>query len=73
MPIQHLKHNKNAIYLYSKENYKGPAEDINEVEINIIDIENYIEMKEIPSATIEYYTMEKEKGNPFGLFPFIPH
>ena len=73
IPIQNLKHNKNAIYLYSKENYRGPAEDIKETEINIIDIGEYTEMKKIPTATIEYYTIEKEKGNPFGLYPFIPH
>lgn len=73
IPIQKLKNNKNAIYLYSKENYRGPTEDINEDEIRMIDIVDYIEMKEIPSATIEYYTIEKEKGNQFGLFPFIPH
>ena len=73
IPIQNLKHNKNAIYLYSKEKYRGPAEDINEDEINIIDVEDYTEMKGMPSATIEYYTIEKEKGNPFGLYPFIPH
>ena len=40
IPIQILKNNKNAIYLYSKENYRGPAEAIIEDEINIIDIED---------------------------------
>ena len=49
------------------------AEDINEDEINIIDNVDYTEMKEIPSDTIEYYTIEKEKGTQFGLYPYIPH
>jgi len=73
IPIQNLKTNNNAIYLYSKENYRGPAEDINEDEIRIIEMDEYKEMTEIPLATIEYYTMEKERGKEFGMFPFIPH
>lgn len=73
IPIQNIKNNNNAIYLYSKENYRGPAEYINEVEIRTIEMDEYKEMTEIPLATIEYYTIEKEKGKEFGLFPFIPH
>jgi len=71
IPIQHIKNNHNAMYLYSKENYRGPAKDINDVEIRTIEMGEYKEMTEIPLATIEYYTMEK--GKEFGLFPFIPH
>lgn len=73
IPIQSLENNENAIYLYSKENYRGPEDAVIEDEIKVIDIEDYTEMKEIPSATIDYYTVEKEKGNRFGLYPYIPH
>lgn len=73
VPIQNLKNNKNAIYMYSKETYRGPNNDIDEDDINFININDYKEMKEIPSVTVEYYKDEKEKGNKFGLFAFIPH
>ena len=73
IPIENLKLNKNAIYLYSKENYKGPAAEINLDQIKSLNIEDYTELKEIPSDTIEYYKAEKDKGKPFGLFPYIPH
>lgn len=73
IPIQKLKNNKNAYYLYTKEKYRGPAEDIEEDEIKPLDIENYKELKGIPIDTIEYYKIQNEKGSRFGLFPFIPH
>lgn len=73
IPFENLKHNKNVIYLYSKEKYKGPAEHIDEDDIMIIENKDYTELKEIPSDTLEYYKMEKEKGSNFGLFPYIPH
>ncbi|MFJ7637873.1 MULTISPECIES: group-specific protein [unclassified Peribacillus] len=73
IPIERLTHNRNAIYLYTKEKYKGPAEDIEEDEIKLLNIETYRELKEIPAASVEYYKTENEKGNRFGLFPYIPH
>jgi len=73
IPIENLKLNKNAIYLYSKKNYKGPAAEIDQDQIKSLNIEDYTELKEIPSDTIEYYKAEKDKGKPFGLFPYIPH
>lgn len=73
IPIEKVKENKNAIYLYSKENYRGPAETIIETEIEILNVEEYRTLKDIPSDTVEYYRIEKEKGNRFGLFSHIPH
>ncbi|MBT2618682.1 MULTISPECIES: group-specific protein [unclassified Bacillus (in: firmicutes)] len=73
IPIEKLTNNTNAIYLYTKEKYKGPAEEIEEDEIKLLNIETYKELKEIPSASIEYYKIENEKGNRIGLFPYIPH
>ena len=73
IPIENLKLNKNAIYLYSKEKYKGPTGEIDENEIKLLNIEEYKELKEIPSETKEYYKAEKENGKQFGLFPYIPH
>lgn len=73
IPIERLTSNRNALYLYTKEKYKGPAEDIEEDEIKLLNIETYKGLKEIPSATVEYYKLENEKGNRFGLFSYIPH
>ena len=73
IPIENLKLNKNALYLYAKEKYNGPAGEIDEDQIKLLHIEDYTALKEIPSDTIEYYKVEKEKGNQFGLFPYIPH
>lgn len=73
IPIERLQNNKNAIYLYSKEKYKGPAEAIDEDEIILLNSEDYKELKEIPLATSEYYKIESKRGNRFGLFPYIPH
>lgn len=73
IPIERLTNNTNAIYFYTKENYKGPAMNINESEIKLLHIETYKELKELPSASLDYYKVENEKGNGFGLFAYIPH
>ncbi|SFC51356.1 hypothetical protein SAMN05443252_10438 [Bacillus sp. OV322] len=73
VPIVNLKNNKNAIYLYSQENYKGPSEPIEKDEIKLLNIEDYKELTELPPAAFEYYKKESRKGNRFGLFPYIPH
>ncbi|EFV74075.1 hypothetical protein MKY20_24540 [Cytobacillus sp. FSL W8-0315] len=38
-----------------------------------MEIEIYNELKGIPRETFEYYKIQNERGNRFGLFPFIPH
>ncbi len=73
IPIEKLKNNKNVIYLYSQERYRGPADPIDENEIELLAIEDYKELTGLPSATVEYYKSESRKGNRFGLFPYIPH
>lgn len=73
IPIEKLKDNNNAMYLYSKHKYTGPAEDIDEDEIVMMNTGDYKELTEIPADTIEYYKVEQEKGNKFGMFPYIPH
>ncbi|MBT2689642.1 group-specific protein [Bacillus sp. ISL-47] len=73
IPIEKLKDNQNAYYLYTKEKYRGPAEDLEEDEIKLLDIEAYTEMRGLPRDTFEYYKTQNEKGNRFGLFPYIPH
>ncbi|MEH7335989.1 group-specific protein [Neobacillus drentensis] len=73
IPIEKLKNNKNAIYFYSKEKYKGPAEPIEEGQIEIVDIDDYKELTGLPSVTSEYYKDESRKGNRFGLFHYVPH
>lgn len=61
IPIEKLKNNKNAYYFYTKEKYRGPAEDIEEDEIKLLDIEDYKEIKGIPRETFEYYKNSKRK------------
>ena len=73
IPIERLQENQNAIYLYSKDTFKGPAADLLAEEIRLLNIEDYREMTQIPSETVEYFSLEKDKGRPFGMFHFIPH
>ncbi|MGD6857643.1 group-specific protein [Bacillus infantis] len=73
IPIELLAHNKNAIYYYSKERYKGPSAGIVDEEMEFLNIQAYQELQEIPTDTLDYYKKENEKGNKFGLFHFIPH
>ena len=73
IPVERLQANQNVLYRYSKETYRGPAVDLLEEEILLLDMEDYREMTVIPTETAEYYEAEKEKGRPFGLFYFIPH
>jgi hypothetical protein len=73
IPIQKLTANQNAMYLYSKEHYKGPAGAIAAKDIKPLSIDDYRELEQLPSATIDYFQTEKEKGKNFGLFAYIPH
>lgn len=73
IPIENLVDNKNAIYLYRKENYKGPAAPMNSQEVKLLDTRDYQELTSIPKDTVDYYMEEHSKGNKFGIFPFIPH
>jgi len=73
IPVLNLEYNKNAIYLYNKDNYNGPAAEMQSEEIHLIDIKEYEELPSIPPDTINYYKEEHRKGNRFGMFPFIPH
>jgi hypothetical protein len=51
----------NAIYIYSKEKYKGPAEPIEEGQIEIVDIDDYKELTGLPShLNITKMKAEKE-------------
>jgi hypothetical protein len=51
IPIELLSHNKIAIYLYSKEKYKGPSASIVDEEIEFLNINAYQELKDIPTDT----------------------
>ncbi|MGG0175181.1 hypothetical protein [Gottfriedia acidiceleris] len=73
IPTKNLVNNLNVVYLYRKENYKGPAAKINSEDIHFIDIEEYEEITKLPIDTRNYYEEENKKGNKFGMFPFIPH
>ncbi len=73
IPTERLIDNQNAVYLYNKKNYKGPAADIPDEEIQIIDITTYRECAALPSDTLAYFTDEHKKGVNFGMFAYIPH
>lgn len=73
IPTNKLIENKNAIYFYNKENYNGPAKDIPDEEVQIIDIISYQECSSLPSDTLAYFTVEHKKGVNFGMFAYIPH
>ena len=73
IPIQQLAPNQNVIYLYSKDNYQGPAGEIAAEDIKILMMDEYKELTQLPTATIDCFITEKEKGKNFGLFAYIPH
>lgn len=73
IPTERLMKNKNAVYFYNKENYIGPASDIPEEEIQVIDIISYPECSALPSDALAYFTEEHKKGVNFGMFAHIPH
>lgn len=73
IPIQKLAPNQNVIYLYSKDNYQGPAGEIAAEDIKILMMDEYKELTQLPTATTDYFITEKEKGKNFGLFAYIPH
>ncbi|MGE7624865.1 hypothetical protein ACQKMD_17995 [Viridibacillus sp. NPDC096237] len=73
IPTEKLMENKNAVYFYNKENYKGPATDIPDEEIQIIDIISYQKCSALPADTLKYFTEEQQKGVNFGMFAYIPH
>jgi len=73
IPTEKLMENKNAVYFYNKENYKGPDTDIPDKEVKIIDIISYQECSALPSDTSAYFTDEHKKGVNFGMFAYIPH
>lgn len=73
IPSKNLINNKNAVYLYRKENYKGPAAEMNIEDVQIIAIDKFKELTEVPKDTVYYFEEEHKKGARFGLFAFIPH
>ena len=73
IPTERLIDNQNAVYFYNKKNYKGPAANIPDEEIQIIDITTYRECVALPSDTLAYFTDEHKKGVNFGMFAHIPH
>ncbi|MFC3418054.1 group-specific protein [Salinicoccus hispanicus] len=73
IPIMNLKGNRNAIYHYKKEYYEGPATAISHSNIDILKLDDYRELSQLPEDTKNYFIMESKKGNRFGMFHFVPH
>ncbi len=53
IPIDRLKNNKSAIYFYSKKKYRGPAANIEKDEIKLLNVQDFVEMTELPLDTSE--------------------
>ncbi|PEU77126.1 group-specific protein [Bacillus cereus] len=73
VPISALKGQCMAIYKYSKHNLGGPNRELKECEIEIINFNEYRELKQLNTCIKEYYREEYEKGRRFGMFHLIPH
>lgn len=73
IPITQLQDNTNAYYIYSKENYRGPAASILDDEIELITPETYKLLDSLPDDTRMYFKEEHMSGRKFGMFAYIPH
>lgn len=73
IPVTRLKYNQNAIYFYSKEYDQGPDKEIDARDIDILSVDDFKMLKEVPNDSIEYWERESKTGKPFGMFPYIPH
>ncbi|WP_215534987.1 group-specific protein [Ureibacillus chungkukjangi] len=73
IPTERLLENKNAVFLYSKEKDNGPASEIPEDEVELIDIISYEECSSLPVDTYEYFKEGHKNGSQMGMFVYIPH
>ncbi|HDR7961825.1 group-specific protein [Bacillus wiedmannii] len=73
IPISALNGQCMVIYKYSKHNWDGPNRELKECEIELINFNEYRELKQLNTCTKEYYRDEYEKGRRFGMFHLIPH
>lgn len=73
IPIENLKHNENALYLYDKSYYEGPEAPIAPENIGILDIGEYKEPDELPMDTLKYFVEESKKDHRVEMFKFVPH
>lgn len=73
IPVTKLKDNQNAVYYYSKEYEKGPDKELDSRDIDILNVEEFKMLEEVPRDSIEYWERESKTGSPYGMFPYIPH
>ncbi|PDY45823.1 group-specific protein [Bacillus pseudomycoides] len=73
IPISSMNSQSIAIYKYSKGNWAGPGKELKDCEIELINFNEYRELKQLNPSTIEYYRVEHENGRRFGIFHLIPH
>lgn len=73
IPAKNLLQNKNAVYWYRKVYDKGPASEIAIEDIELINMESFEELIQIPKDTVTYFQEEHRNGNKFGMFVYIPH
>ncbi|MED2792388.1 group-specific protein [Bacillus wiedmannii] len=73
IPITLLNSQQVAIYKYSKLNWNGVGEEVKDCEIEIINLNEYRELKQLNPCTKEYYRMEHQNSRRFGMFHLIPH
>lgn len=73
IPMRNLDKNQNALYLYEKETYRGPVSPIEEDQIQAVTSATYKELTTLPSETKDYFDQKHNRGEPMGMFHYIPH
>ncbi|BCC29266.1 group-specific protein [Bacillus cereus] len=73
IPITLLDSQQVAIYKYSKLNWNGAGGELKDCEIEIINLHEYRELKQLNPCTKEYYRVEHQNSRRFGMFHLIPH
>lgn len=73
IPADRLNENINAVYFYRKEKDFGPAADIPNEEVELIDITLFEGCSSLPVDTLAYFKEGQKKGSRMGMFVYIPH
>ena len=73
IPIDDLESNDNVLYHYNKKYYDGPESPIAIENIELLNIDDYVELNKIPEDTLKYFQEESKNDNRMGMFHFVPH
>lgn len=73
IPIDDLEGNDNVLYHYDKKYYDGPESPIAIENIELLEIDDYVELSRVPEDTLQYFHEEIKNDNRMGMFHFVPH